>query len=317
MNEYIVTLPFPANQRPLYVQKIRDAKAELEEFDQLFYNEMLREAKSSLLHRINGLVMSLFDICDYPENFSASAKVQMSAKDIQKSAVESNSKFAFVWELLNELRERPLKVLIVARSKDLLDLLTDLAKAEGYAFSRTSLGMIQYDHSTSPLSIVLALCDQNIPDKVTDFQLVIAFDFGFKTSPYAREIEERKIDAPVLTLLHLVLTHSIDHLDLSIPTEIPSVERKRALLYAIVRSRQLIHQPDVGYGKPHELAFIFGEQIKEPSSDFFWEPIEVPPGILLDTDSLVTSSVDIDTEVPVSIRKRKLVRASKTMTLSR
>ncbi|PKS07946.1 hypothetical protein jhhlp_006558 [Lomentospora prolificans] len=306
VKEYMVTLPFSASRRPLYDDIILQARPDIEEFCQVFHNGILRTPKPSSIHKIEKLFLKLLDICDLPPELDTRVLKRLSPKEVQKYAFESNSKYAFIWELLHLIRNHPMKVLIVARSEKILFLLENLVLAEHYAYSRTGLQDMKYAHAQWPVNIVLSQPNQPLAEGTSDFDLIIGFDYEFKRSNVASRLNDfTSPETKQPMVLQLVLTHSIEHLDLSITErdpDMPSLDHKNAIVLGMTKLRRLILNPDTGHEIPHEIAARFAHQLMYYSEDFFWEPIALPDEIL---SFYVDSSQSVETE-SLQSKKRKL-----------
>lgn len=307
VKEYMVTLPFSSSRRPLYDDIILQSRPDIEDFCQVFHNEVLRTPRPSSVHKIEKLFLSLLNICDLPPELDARSFKKLSPKEIQKYAFESNSKYAFIWEVLHSIRNHPKKVLIVARSEKILFLLENLVVAEHYAYSRTGLGDMKYDHAQWPINIILSLPNQPLAERTSDFDLIIGFDYEFKRSNVASRLSDyTPSESRQPMVLQLVLTHSIEHLDLSITEkdpDMPSLDHKNAIVIGLTKLRRLILNPDVGREPPHETAARFANQLKYYSEDFTWEPIPIPDEIF---NFYLESSQPVEIE-SLQSKKRKLV----------
>jgi hypothetical protein len=291
---------------------ILEARPDIEEFCSVFHNEVLRTPKPSSVHKIEKLFLKLLDACDYPAELNSQALKTMSPKEIQKYAFESNSKYAFIWELLHLVQDvLDLKVLIVARSEKILFLLKSLLLADGYAYSRTGLRDMQEGHAKWPINVVLSLPNQALAERPSDFDLIIGFDYEFKRSNIASRLAETnsgEIKQPMV--LQLVITHSIEHLDLAITErdpDMPSFDHKNAIVIGLTKLRRLILNPDTGRELPHQTAERFANQLKHYNEDFVWEPIGLPDEILnfyLESSQPSQPPLEIES---LQSRKRKLV----------
>lgn len=281
--EFTVTLPFPANQRPFYDRMILQSRSDIENFCRIFSNEVLRTPKPSAVHKIDSLFLRLLDICDYPPELDTASWDRMSPKEIQNYLYESNAKFAFIWDMLNYLREMPAKVMVVARSSRLLYFLETLALVEGYAFSRAGLENMQFEHARSPLNLVVALPDQALPDDPSEFDLILGFDFEFKRSVVANRLARLQPYQKHPMVLSLVIAHSLEHIDLCIThndPDIPELDRKNALVVALTKLRGMVLNPEMGRAKPHKIAQHFANLLGAPAEPCDFEPVPIPDSVL-------------------------------------
>ncbi|KAL5624559.1 hypothetical protein BROUX41_004619 [Berkeleyomyces rouxiae] len=308
--EFLITLPFASNQRPLYIDIIEKFKAYNKSFSKIFFNEKYEEPRASLVHQIDEEFVTLLDLCDYPHELASKSLSDLSEKEIQHYAVESNAKFNFLWEFLHELEETENEILIVVRSEKLLQLLKAVISAEKIPVSTSTLDEADYSRSTSSLTVVLALHNSEIKDPISSFNVVIGFDYMFQSSATARQIEALPTGKQPFVLT-LMMLHSIEHLHISISKARDPMEHKNAVVYGLVEGRDLIRNPRLAdYEKPHEIAFHFAEQVKDPNPHFAWDsqpfPKEILEGIYMSPQSSENTDVDTgsDTQATCS-RKRK------------
>ncbi|CAI4213761.1 unnamed protein product [Parascedosporium putredinis] len=311
VKEYMVTLPFSSSRRPLYDDIILQSRPDIEDFCQVFHNEVLRTPRPSSVHKIEKLFLSLLNICDLPPELDARSFKKLSPKEIQNLAQHP---------------QPPQKVLIVARSEKILFLLENLVVAEHYAYSRTGLGDMKYDHAQWPINIVLSLPNQPLVERTSDFDLIIGFDYEFKRSNVASRLSDyTPSESRQPMVLQLVLTHSIEHLDLSITEkdpDMPSFDHKNAIVIGLTKLRRLILNPDVGREPPHETAARFANQLKYYSEDFTWEPIPIPDEIFnfylessqpAEIESLQSKKRKLDDTESLATKRRRISNKSASM----
>jgi hypothetical protein len=314
--EYIITLPFASNERPFYVQKIEAAKQAVAQFTGAGLVAAADEApKASLKYQVEALFTCLFDMCDLPSNLEAESMHALSPKDAQKFCVGTNSKFAFVWELLYYLRDVPTKVLLISRSPKTRELLHKILQVEGYGVTTTSITDLADGQAASPIHLVLGLSDQEPLDPIADFDVVIGFDYKFKYSKTSQHLaamnDTDSSKNPVI--INLCLLYAIDHIDFAINKEMAPLQRMAALAVAVVRSRTLIVHPDTPEDLPHQVARIFADQIKEPNPNFYWSSQPIPEDVFdfdvpqMGTTIMKNSDEEIDRGLPLVGRKRKTV----------
>ncbi|KAL1895804.1 hypothetical protein Cpir12675_003082 [Ceratocystis pirilliformis] len=308
--EFLVTLPFASSQRPLYIDVIEKFKAYNKSFANIFFDEEYQEPRASLVHQIDEEFVTLLDLCDYPHELASKSLSELSEKEVQHYAVESNAKFNFLWEFLHELEETENKILIVVRSEKLLRLLKAVISAEKIPVSTSTLDETDYSRSTSSLTVVLALHNSEIIDPISSFNAVIGFDYMFRFSTAARQINAFPVSKQPFVLT-LMMLHSIEHLDISMVKAQDAMEHKNAVVYGLVQGRDLIRNPRLtDYEKPHEIAFHFAEQVKDPNPHFAWDsqpfPKEILDGIYMSPQSSQAndSETGLDSQLAAG-RKRK------------
>ncbi|KAM0335746.1 hypothetical protein ACHAQA_000796 [Verticillium albo-atrum] len=261
--QFMVTLPLPANMKDVYLNTILRYRREIETFNNQQSNEGT-PPDAQLSAQIDQLFSDLFDICDHPASLGDEEVRQLNPTDLQKHAMGTNSKFYFVGRLLERLSSSDKKVLVVARSQKLLGYLQAI------------IGTIQpTDRDDSELVIQLAHVDQTVD--ILDFDVVIGYDSAYPASSVAQQVEDAEPNKrPVV--ISLVVTYSIEHFEMVIPTDFGELDRKNALLISIFQSRA----PLSNYGDQdvEKVVAEFAEHLLEPDLVFEWEPETIPSDLL-------------------------------------
>jgi hypothetical protein len=308
-NEFIISVPFAANVRPVYNHTIVNYRKQIEAFTNILSSDSYMVPDRSLVAEIDQLFSRLLDLCDYPTFDDSLPFDTMSAVEIKKHAVGTNGKFSFVAELLDNLRQVDKRILIIARSQRLLGYLEAIIGTEGIPYSRSGLNDMKPGNYQFPLQAVLVGTDQDLHDSAFDFDIIVAFDYAFTSTPVYQELSNPSTEGKPPILLTLVASLSIEHIDLRISSQIDPLERKSALLISVVQARSLVAEPERGSAEPHVQAFVISEHIKEPTDDFEWEPQPIPDEIFdVYLSSQVRTSPHANEEAGDSnSRKRRMV----------
>ncbi|RCI08170.1 hypothetical protein L249_6261 [Ophiocordyceps polyrhachis-furcata BCC 54312] len=267
--EHVITLPFQASQRPYYDESLVKSKRVVNELNTIFSNEVWVEPTDSLVHQVDELLALLFNACDFPPDIVASL-ADLPASQKAKYSCDANAKFNFVFELLQGAR-KDTKILIIARSVALLRLLSHLTEVLELDCACEAIGQ----SATSAARVTLALPSDDMNG--TNFDVIIGFDHSYPTWRASSSLLSSAAKKPLT--LHLVTTHSIEHISLHVPANLGPVEHKNALLSSVVRARQLISDPERGYLEPHEIAGKFVAYINNTASAIAYEPVPLPDDV--------------------------------------
>lgn len=313
--KHIITLPFQASLRQVYDDTLLESKRDVTQFGAIFNSEVYAEPDEGLVQKIDRVFSRLHNICDYPPDAVGSVLEDLPSDQLIKYCCDSNPKFNFIYELLQGLTKET-RVLIVARSTDLLRLLYRLAEALQVECACEDIGKPKSHFTESLARATLILPGRNVEED--DFDVVIGYDHSFGESVIGKKLEPEIPEAKSPMVFILVTTHSIEHIDLYISDDLTPVERKNALMSGIVRSRQLVSDPDRGYPEPHELASLFLNYLNGQVEGIIWEPIPVPEEVMdIYIGSQSRSQMPIEsTPEPDNARKRKLVRCATSNNLS-
>lgn len=275
--EHVVTLPFQASLRPFYDDTLLEHRRDVTEFSMAFNNEVYVVPEEALVHKIDHLFSRLLNICDYPQDAVGTVLEDLPPAQLAKYSCDANPKFNFIYELLHGLL-KDARVLIVARSVELLRLLYYLTEALAVECICSAIGKTKSEFTASAAHVTLALPSEELGG--FDFDVVIGFDHSFSTSPVSKGLGSESPGKKGPLLLVLVTTHSIDHIDLHLLEDLGPLERKNALLSGVVRARKLVRDPERGYPEPHEIAGIFVDYLNGETDMVVWEPVPVPAEVL-------------------------------------
>ena len=261
--EFVVTLPIANNMRHVYLDVIRRNKAIMTAFGGLFGSEAPQSPPETLVANLDQVFEELYDLCDLP-SFAESLPT-MTPEEMRKHATGTSSKFSFVYEFLEQIRDTSLRVLIVSKPGRAFLYLNALLSSSGFNYSHLGAEPSHVDDEEA-LSVVLATSDMSIPP-LPEVDVLINFDHT------ARSV---RVDNATCVLF-LVVAGSLEHIDLKLSDEMDPMERRNALNYATVAARELIDEPDREQPQPHEAALVFAQFVKWPENGINWDSQELPP----------------------------------------
>lgn len=299
---HLVTLPFQSSLRPTYDETLLENRRAVTTFGEIFNSPEFREPEPDLVGEVDKLLNKLYNICDYPQDVVGTSLERLPPLEQTKYCCDANSKFSFVFELLQGI-ETDMSFLIIASSTELLSLLFNVADALEIGCTATALNK-HNEYSDSAASVTLILSNEQFD--ISEIDVVVGFDHTFRQSPVAQTVSDGDNATQPPLVLTLITTHSIEHIDMQLPAGMHALERRNALLSGIVNARKLVDDPDRGYPEPHELASLFYEYINGKAESIIWEPIPLPSEVLdIYESSQMLSQIPATVEQDNS-RKRKL-----------
>ncbi|OLN82107.1 hypothetical protein CCHL11_07654 [Colletotrichum chlorophyti] len=274
-NEYIVTVAFPANIRPLYLSTMATYKREIELFNQAMQSDegLPDRGTTDAVGRMFG---QLRDICDFPASLDGSSIEALSATDLSKHATGTNSKYFFVGRFLERLQTSHKKILIIVRDITILGYLEAVVGTGEMAYSLKGLHELENQDEYS-LLVVLLHSGQAPVDDLSDFDVVIGFDDGIIQTDIPSQWAQMSGKRPML--IRLTTTFSIEHLEMMMPPDLQGLDRQNALLIALFQSRSLIANDEQGE-MIDQFASHFANQAIDPDPAFGWEPESIPAAVL-------------------------------------
>lgn len=290
--EYLITLPFQTSSRPQYNDIIRENEALMNEYNSSFRVFPHEIPQKSVVERLDTMFSRLFDICDFPPFLESIAN--MSPEQITKHVIGTNAKFSFVAELLDNMQalNSNKQVLILVRPGKLMDLLGHVIQSRGYRYIRSGREIVNAADAKHLLTVAISSTSDEKSAIPCNADVVIAFDHTFRQDLLA-SIDENA--SP--TILALVNTASIQHLNMRIMENLQPLERKNVLMLALVKAMRYVEEPDPSESL-YSIAEKFSRRIQMPEEnedDFYWEPQSVPTEIF---DDLYAASSQISATQP-------------------
>ncbi|KAI0011058.1 hypothetical protein F4779DRAFT_626738 [Xylariaceae sp. FL0662B] len=269
-NEYLVTVPLQNSVRPQYNDILRENEALMDEYNASFRISPHQTPDPTTVSRIDEMFSRLYDICDLPPFLDTVSS--LGPAEITKHVIGTNAKFAFMDELLTQLREMECdkKILILARPL-LIDLLGHVIKTRGYRYIQSGVEIIGASAAHHPLTVAVSSTEDEPHQALEDFDAVIVFDHTFRQS-----LLPSLDSANLPVVMTLASTASIQHLNMRIVENMDPLERRNVLILTLIKAMRYVEDPDFPV-KPPDIAELFSKHIQMPDDDeFYWEPQPIP-----------------------------------------
>lgn len=304
-SKYVVPLPFQANVRPQYDDALVASKQYITKFASFFAEEGSAEPDQDLIKKIDAVFSQLYDFCDYPQDSIGTNLEAMPIRDQVRYACDANSKCDFVCGLLDEISVDT-KVLIIARSPELLRLIHHVAQSLNVDCSALSLGLSPAQTASSAVSLTLAMPNEEFDP--SSFNVIIGFDHSFGESAVGRALAEDSGPNHTPLVLLLVCMYSVEHIDAELHENLSPLDRKNAFLSCIVRARQhLMDEYHDSFPEPRSISVHFADYINGTTDTVMWKPVTLPDDIMdIFINSQARSQIPKDDNDEENTRKRKL-----------
>lgn len=257
--EYAAPLPMVALVRDMYKAEVANNET---------YIRALHEEKidSDGFDRLDIMLDHLKMLCDHQSLVESSYATQENLSDAETTLFAENisTKCQFLAGLLRELRSYDTHIAILVRPGRLRGILEAMCR--------------QYEIGGQPASwpLRVTLISSNIDEssELGPVSLVVAFDTsGQGNYPKLRALGSGRL-AP---LVHLLITHSIEHLELCIDGDIRSLDRTVLLVdgvkYMLPNLGILDHKL---YSEAEQAGKSVAEYLKPSSSDNYWPLLSMP-----------------------------------------
>jgi hypothetical protein len=305
-NEYVVPLPLQSQTRDIYVQTIRNNKRQRLEFlpDGVTDPNLIRE--------IDLMMEELRDLCNHPDLLAQNDLSTQRAEPVDhqaKHAETISTKCIFIAEFIDAIRPSGQHIAIIAQPGRMREILEALLLYHGFEKGPDGPSLFR-DASGGPLTIALcSTTEQYISAQPTS--AIIAFD-----PPLS--LISRAFSKSTRALISLVVSDSIEHLELCFEDNTNPIERKQTVVDCISQLQEEVGKLSSDYPPPPEAARLIAEFVMN-MAESSW-PIPPMPGILglefrtpqsqSRSDVMsgsTTQSYDMTTQVPQSNGKRQYV----------
>ncbi|KAK4143808.1 uncharacterized protein C8A04DRAFT_28595 [Dichotomopilus funicola] len=303
-----VTLPMAANTRASYLEVISANKPALIAFAEFFSTSFSQVPDAPLVAKIDSVFDDLFRLCDLPPHDDDLPI--LNKEHMMKHATNSNSKFSFVHEFLNNLWGLDSRVLLISQPGRVFDYLKAIVSVADYPYTTLGRGEPRRSagYDTDRASIILATADQDLSQIQGAVDVVILHDHT------ARSVE---IPATLVyestMVLSLVATYSLDHIHQQlngVEPELDDLTRRNALVLGLGSARDYIRSPvrDHFNVDPHEAAKTFTSFLRNPEGGLDWDSHPLPADVLefWDNSQERTQDSQADPSAGSSSRKRAL-----------
>lgn len=302
-SRHVVTLPFQANIRPQYDDALLASRQYISKFAGFFAAETFVEPDQELVQKIDAVFSTLYDFCDYPQDSVGTSIESLSVADQVKYACDANSKFDFVCGFLKDIRVDT-RILIVARSVELIRLLHHINVSLNIGCSASALGISSDALASSAASVTLALPNEEFNPSA--FNVIIGFDHAFGQSAVGLALSDDSEPEHSPLVLLLVAMYSVEHIDAELHDNLTPLERKNAFLSCIVNARRLMADSNDSFLEPREVALKFSDYVNGATSVVMWKPVSLPNDVLDIFMSSQARPQGQDNEDEEQSRKRKL-----------
>lgn len=288
-DEILVTLPMASNVRQRYLKTIDKNTETMRQFSAVFTKSCSQEPEPQLVHDLETIFKELLDLCDLPAFGDTLPSLDMVA--LRKHATNTNSKLAFLYELLRQVSDLPLRVLLLSANGLVSDCLEAVATVPGVQLARLGRDEIPAPAESEGLSVILAHADQDLTQILDDITVVIPFDDQARALKLPSTLGAARKSAAAPLVMSPVVGLSLEHIAHELPPEPQGLAAKNCLIFALAEARELMRCA-APLPEPHEAAKIIAAHLRDRETPLQWEPLELAPQIF---DCWLSSQAEPDT----------------------
>lgn len=228
-NEYVIALLPPTRARSEMFEAINSCRQDIEAFKTAFVDNVTLSTNHKSLVPINALLHTLTEMSNLPpyhKDFPG-----MSKEEWVRYARDTTSKFAFLYEFLNRLRDVIVELVIVCAGGPVLEKVEAIVGQGGFTYRHASYqGWVQpsTEEGSTCKVVLVDTTHQPIQPPHLAANIVIAYDESAENSgvlaPY--KTADSHDQAPII--LNLVEVYSLEHVNRRLSTSMNPLERKYA-----------------------------------------------------------------------------------------
>jgi hypothetical protein len=285
-DEYVIPLPLVAHTRDVYVHTLRNHRNQRLAF---FDDSSNKHAAED----IEGMLDELAKLCDHQDLISSdySTQREMSIENVAKYAETISTKCIFIAELIDALRDYNKHLVILSRRGRMQEILHALLFWHG--FEKLDDGHTYLAQSNGSLRVSILPSDEaHIAVDLEAGSIIIAFSPTSHASLHSSLRANKATPSHKVTFVSLVITHSIEHLNLCFGREIRGIERTWALVTSLSQIQDKVGKAGVDEYPPPDKAAYAVARFVIGGREERWPIPQVPiiQGIELDLPSTSAES---------------------------
>jgi hypothetical protein len=245
--------------RNIYDQEITNYKQQRRSF----LNE---EIDTRLVEEIDAMIERLKMVCDYQDLIDAESATQHLEPEHRQARWAENisTKCIFLVEFFNSLRSIDTHIVVLVRPGRMMDILEALFRTNRHRYNRPDRPPNQSGRGLLRISL---LPSDIVDNRIEPASLVIAFDSTFVNEPAVESLRTDPRNANRLApRVHLVITRSIEHLELCINKSMNPLDRKAILVNSLSYTRENVGILATDYPPPDVAAKAVADFVVEGAS---------------------------------------------------
>ncbi|EPQ61912.1 Bgt-2015 [Blumeria graminis f. sp. tritici] len=213
--EFDVPLPLVSHVRNVYTEKIEGSRnlLELISKDKTVSPEALTE--------IDHLIDYLRKLCDHlkPSLDDLSSNTLDLAVYQAKYAENVSTKFIFLSEFLSHIKSQDRHIIVLISEIELMEVIEVFLRAHNFSYSRADRPALVSDCSGDCRIKVTILLSSERSYQIKTADIIIAFDSSYSRIAHLAKLKSGADTSNLsVSVIHLVITHSIQHLERELQT---------------------------------------------------------------------------------------------------
>lgn len=275
--EFMVALPMVSYVRDIYHAVVLQHRS----LTSLFVSRQVEVFDEDQVKAIDSMLDNLRGLCDhqeiYNDEFATQQSEPVSRHDQASFAEVCSTKVMFLATLLNRVHALDMHVVVVVRPGRMLEILESVFELHGLNYSTAG----QQSQSGGSIDTSLRITLYPIGDQkfvIEPPSVVVAFDSTAEDSQFLEilRLNARRYPSGTAPILRLVVTHSIEHLELCINEDIDPIQKKIRLVRYLRQLGDCIGQLKGDYEDPTVAATAVAEYLEKGGSEGSWPLPSLP-----------------------------------------
>ncbi|POS88364.1 hypothetical protein EPUL_000105 [Erysiphe pulchra] len=275
--EFDVLLPLTTLVRNMYTEFLRKSQNKLNSIEKIV------SLSSNQLTNLDSTVDNLRKFCDYPSLEFIDHFKQQEYDQLYRAKYAENisTKIIFTIEFLGQMKSHGKSIVMIIR-QDLVDVFDAIFKEQKITYCRADqpdvvIGSIE----TSKMRVTLVLTPNEM-NSIKHADVVIAFD-----SSYFRNYngKDTKFMNSTTILLHLIISHSVEHLEKFLESKTNLLNDKLRFFQLICTVARSVGKLPRGYPNPPDSAKLIANYLLEGDIEASW-PLPSLPDLTINEEIL-------------------------------
>lgn len=254
-NEYLVALPPPARSRPEMVSLINTHSRDIEAFDNYFMRGPARSPDSKVVVKITAMLENLTELSNLPPYHKDLQ--DLSQEQWMKYARETSSKLAFIYELLNRLRECNMEVIILAAGGQVMEKVEAIVSQCSFTYrhiQQQDWSKASTEQGSACKVVLVDTSRRDVQPRLTE-NIVVAYDESAESSGLLQLYKTKHLEDQCPIIFTLVEVFSLEHINRRLSSAMDPLEKCLAQIRCLILLLEYAEdRMSDSVPQPHDLA---------------------------------------------------------------
>lgn len=287
-NEYLVALPPPARSRPEMVSIINSHSRDIDVFENYFMRGPSRSPDSKAVVKITAMLENLAELSNLPPYHKDLQ--DLSQEQWMKYARETSSKLAFIYELLNRLRDCNMEVVILAAGGQVMEKVEAIVSQCSFTYrhiQQQDWSKASTEQGSACKVVLVDTALRDVQPRLTE-NIVVAYDESAESSGLLQLYKTKLLEDQSPIIFTLVEVFSLEHINRRLSPAMDPLEKSLAQVRCLISLLEYAEERIAdSVPQPHDLAEEVARYTVEdntfsppPTRWETWEHQQIPDEVL-------------------------------------